>query len=58
MQFLRTRTHKLYSDGRLFDMKADLDEKKPLTDDEPDSQRTREILQAALEKLPKPKGRR
>ena len=58
MQFLRTRTHKLYSDGRLFDMKADPDEKKPLTDDEPDSQRTREILQAALEKLPKPKGRR
>jgi len=55
-QFLRTRTHKLYNDGRLFNMAADPDEKKPLAVD--DAKEVRNQLQTALNDLPKPKGRR
>jgi arylsulfatase A-like enzyme len=56
-RFVRTREHKLYGDGKFFDMKADPEEKKPLPsagDDETDKARAR--LQAALDALPQPKG--
>lgn len=54
-QFLRTRTHKLYRNGKLFDMVADPDEKQPLS---ADANSVGGQLQAALNDLPKPKGRR
>lgn len=59
-QFVRTRAHKLYSDGRLFDMTADPDEKKPLAPRSEDrgAENIRTVLQRALDSLPAPKSRR
>jgi arylsulfatase A len=57
-QYVRTRTHKLYSNGRLFDMAADGDEQKPLAkgQDDPGTKSIRGMLQTALDGLSKPAG--
>jgi arylsulfatase A len=54
-QYVRTRTHKLYSNGRFFDMNADPEEEHPLGDVSDDVAAIRTTLEAALQELPKPK---
>ncbi len=51
--WIRTQRWKLYSDGRLYDMKNDPDEKSPLSPatEPPEAAAVRRMLQAELEKL-------
>ena len=50
-RWVRTRRHKLYSNGSLYDLEADPDEEQPVKQDLP----VRQTLQAALDSLPKPR---
>jgi arylsulfatase A len=52
-RFAWDHRHKLYMDGRLFDMQEDYFEQKPLTTDTADSQRARRKLQAKLDEMAK-----
>jgi len=51
LRWVRTRQHKLYSNGNLFNLKADPDEKQPVKKQLP----IRAELQSALDSLPKPR---
>ncbi|MDG2128654.1 MAG: sialate O-acetylesterase [Fuerstiella sp.] len=54
-QFVRTRTHKLYSNGRFYDMDADPEEEHPLNDISNNVAAIRTTLEEVLKKLPEPK---
>jgi arylsulfatase A len=54
-QYVRTRQHKLYSNGRFYDMNADPEEEHPLDDVSGDVAAIRITLEAALQELPTPK---
>ncbi len=54
-QYVRTRKHKLYANGRFYDMNADPEEEHPLADVSDDVAAVRTTLEAALQELPKPK---
>lgn len=55
LRFVRTRKHKLYSNGSLYDLAIDPDEKKPVKPGAADSDGIRKQLQGALDALPKPR---
>ena len=55
LQYVRTRQHKLYSNGNFHDMNADPEERHPLSDVSADVAAIKATLEAALHELPKPK---
>ena len=57
LRWVRTQTHKLYSNGQLFDMVNDPDERSPVGKNKPDRElaEIRRTLQTALDALPAPK---
>ena len=54
-QYVRTRTHKLYSNGSFYDMNNDPEEEHPLGHVSDDVAAIRTTLEAALQELPRPK---
>ncbi len=55
LQFVRSREHKLYSNGDFYDMNADPEEQHPLSDVTADVAAVKTTMEAALQELPKPK---
>lgn len=56
VRYAQDRRWKLYQDGRLFDMLADLDETTPVTTETPDAAAARKKLQAVLDRFEREKS--